>query len=1190
MATPQSLEPISELADYSALKKLANALWRQDTAYHGAAIMVGAGFSRSAAVSGDPKRKLPVWFDLANALNAELGPNAGTDPLRLAEEYQAYFGRPALNALIKSQINDLSWTPGPLYHRLLELPWSDVLTTNWDTLLERAAKEVYQPVYSSVIKQQDLAGAHAPRIVKLHGTIGAADDFVFTQEDYRKYSNERGAYVNLARQVFVENELCLLGFSGDDPNFLQWTGWVRDHLTSSARRIFLVGALNLSAPKRKYLESMNVAPVDLWPLVAHYDDENLRHSAATVLFINALYELRAKASWDWTPHNFHRPSYTEEELDRTHRNAKYAASLLEGQLPRLKADRQSYPGWLVAPPLVRSRLENQISDPYPTAAALAELHANSRAELLYEISWRYGVSQRPLSPWMVEELLAICNPDIPCSLSKRQQLEIAVHLLKHTRQMDADSETQAIRARLEQSITKHRQHWPEATAELAYQKALAASERLRYGEVEPLLSDIDGRDPAWKLRRASLLAELGRFDEGEALVLEAYRDLLRQHREDRNSVYVVSRLAWAHWLKRAAQVMKMTQWERLPSLYKDFRSDPFELIDNMEEEIAAELKAQREHRGITPSFDAGSYKDNSRKVRFNGRTPPTYSFSAIASEVGIPLSWNNVQLLVGAASELVRLEDIDAHQRALLAIRATHQDSSAILAACFSRVQVACIPGDVARTLRQEIIGAIDYLRQALGDKPSHATYIQQKIGVFLEVLGRLAVLAEPDEATALFKSALLMGQDRLLQNHRVAAPLGTLLTNALASIPESNRSDLLLATLCFPLTSEAAMDRSDRWPNPIIKDRCARSSDPQLSKRIAEIIEQVTARPATVDALMRLLPLVEHDILLPQESEKLAAAIWSLPKGSDDLPKTGLYKYVLAKLPSVDGVLVRAQIKEALFQSGSKDALDEDTLVSIANAAALDALPIVPTPEEAVEMFDRLIQWRPPRETHPFAFIETDNANLGEAIGEALGRSLVPAMAVEDLTEERFRGLIAFDTETDSPSVALSIAGFARGHDERISSAVKLLRERLQDSRANRVAYASYAALRWRETCDAPAVQKLISRLIHLVANGRTPGLAAQLWSIGELLKQDKVSREDVETLGESIPIIYANTDYASIDGAGADAVSVSLVRAACVRLAAQLVALPTAASAELLDLLRAARTDSLPEVRFAASGGGDT
>lgn len=69
MATSQLLEPISELADYSALKKLADALWRQDTAYHGAAIMVGAGFSRSAAVSGDPKRKLRVLCRIALARN-----------------------------------------------------------------------------------------------------------------------------------------------------------------------------------------------------------------------------------------------------------------------------------------------------------------------------------------------------------------------------------------------------------------------------------------------------------------------------------------------------------------------------------------------------------------------------------------------------------------------------------------------------------------------------------------------------------------------------------------------------------------------------------------------------------------------------------------------------------------------------------------------------------------------------------------------------------------------------------------------------------------------------------------------------------------------------------------------------------------------------------------------------------------
>ncbi len=83
-------------------------------------------------------------WSLANDLDAS--PN--TDPLRLAEEYAAYFGREALDDLIRWVVDDQSWTPGVNHTLLLELPWSDVLATNWDTLIERAAMNVHRPVYS----------------------------------------------------------------------------------------------------------------------------------------------------------------------------------------------------------------------------------------------------------------------------------------------------------------------------------------------------------------------------------------------------------------------------------------------------------------------------------------------------------------------------------------------------------------------------------------------------------------------------------------------------------------------------------------------------------------------------------------------------------------------------------------------------------------------------------------------------------------------------------------------------------------------------------------------------------------------------------------------------------------------------------------------------------------------------------
>ena len=98
-------------------------------------------------------------------------------------------------------------------------------------------------------------------------------------------------FVNLARQVLLENELCLLGFSGDDPNFIEWSGWVRDQLGGHARPIRLVGALDLSYSRLRLLEKRNVTPIDLAPLVKDVPGEN-RHLRAAEIFLGFLHKAR----------------------------------------------------------------------------------------------------------------------------------------------------------------------------------------------------------------------------------------------------------------------------------------------------------------------------------------------------------------------------------------------------------------------------------------------------------------------------------------------------------------------------------------------------------------------------------------------------------------------------------------------------------------------------------------------------------------------------------------------------------------------------------------------------------------------------------------------------------------------------------------------------------------------------------
>ena len=85
-------------------------------------------------------------------------------------------------------------------------------------------------------------------IYKLHGNLRTNSEdpyefdgdrhvqYVITQEDYDTYPEKHEAFVNLMRISLLKGHLCLIGFSGDDPNFLGWINWVKDILDYSASR------------------------------------------------------------------------------------------------------------------------------------------------------------------------------------------------------------------------------------------------------------------------------------------------------------------------------------------------------------------------------------------------------------------------------------------------------------------------------------------------------------------------------------------------------------------------------------------------------------------------------------------------------------------------------------------------------------------------------------------------------------------------------------------------------------------------------------------------------------------------------------------------------------------------------------------------------------------------------------------
>ena len=232
-----------------------------------ATVMVGAGFSRNAMPKGDSGPSFPDLSELGDRFHEKLNdkkPDSAGNVPKLADEVEAAFGRPALNQILRDAIPDSAYEPSQLHVDLLDLPWVDVFTTNYDTLLERACRSVSSRRYDVVVNKEDLVYSEKPRIVKLHGSFPSERPFIITEDDYRRYPDDFSSFVNTVRQSLLENMLCLIGFSGDDPNFLQWIGWIRDNLgRDNSPKIYLIGLLGLSDSQRQLLERRNIVSVDL---------------------------------------------------------------------------------------------------------------------------------------------------------------------------------------------------------------------------------------------------------------------------------------------------------------------------------------------------------------------------------------------------------------------------------------------------------------------------------------------------------------------------------------------------------------------------------------------------------------------------------------------------------------------------------------------------------------------------------------------------------------------------------------------------------------------------------------------------------------------------------------------------------------------------------------------------------------
>jgi hypothetical protein len=534
-----------------------------------AAVMVGSGFSFNA----EGGSQLASWDALASAILDDLDPTRDkTDSkippsliTQLGEQYARVFSQSALDDLLKRMVPDEKVSPGALHKQLLRLPWSEIFTTNYDTLLERATEDIPEKAHYTVICREDIPQSkilERRRIVKLHGSFPAQRPFIFTEEHYRRYPSDFAPFVNLVRQALLENVFCLFGFSGDDPNFLHWIGWVRDMLDTHALPIYLFVSSPPTLGQRKLLEARRVTAIVLpLPNDCASDDYATRYDA---LFRHLATPIKP-SDIEWGK-NLRIPT----ELSTYTADDKEKYTRLLRIFPQLKTLRDTYPGWIVAPIKARRNLQHSIewlplmletlkvytdfvvSSPLVAITLLAQYGWQQDVLLqcfddkLAASAFQFIKSAKPPFDANAFTIEATQLKELGVHSIREAQIQwrnLAVNLLRWSREELHDSIFEDLKSMLLEAFPND----GELLDEVSHQSILLA---LYMGELDVarrLVLDwnVQSSNIYMDIRKASLLAEVGELDVGLTTGVEALQRIRRQQKLYPDSARYFSEEAWA---------------------------------------------------------------------------------------------------------------------------------------------------------------------------------------------------------------------------------------------------------------------------------------------------------------------------------------------------------------------------------------------------------------------------------------------------------------------------------------------------------------------------------------------------------------------------------------------------------------------------------------------------------------------
>lgn len=955
--------------DQIHIDKIREALWRHPKPRRGtAAIMVGAGFSRNAFPSSVSSRPMPTWSDLTKKLHGSLYPDATggsflatSEALRLAQEYEETHGRYALNKFILDSTPDTDYEPSTLHEKLLKLRWADIFTTNWDTLLERTCRGVPEQYYHIISTTTDISGSSAPRIVKLHGTFPSNMPFIFTEEDYRRYPIDFAPFVNFVQQSMMENVFCLIGFSGDDPNFLHWSGWVRDNLGKTAPKIYFVGWHEIPQVKRRELEKRNIIPIDLanipgsasWPKAK-------RHQWAIEWFLENLDKGEPWNKSEWPNDKNAKVSDKADHLKSItsvveNRPLKEHLNLLSHQTPKeegLKAvrkvismwehNRKLYPGWVVAPYGVREQIWRETKN-WVWEVIRYGTDSEPWVQLfnLREIVWRLDICLVPIDDNIFKSILKTLgefdldnrqcrrdgniiewkNPD--WARAQEAWTNLATAILRDYREEGKSEAFDSLAKTLETMV----EYDDDIRQVLWHQRSLLAIEKLDYDAVDMILKEWNPQhtDHIWALRKAAVLAEMNYSEEARNLASDTLVRIRQGMRKDIDDIAMMSREGWAMFFLQDPFEQKWNDRLNDLAVHKCNANEEFN-------RILTELRRDPpEYREVTVErrFDLGA-TTTTRHFSNEWDHKPAYQMIRITEVSGIPprieLAEHGYMDLSKNALERVAfwIKNIDPLRAIRIVMRVCTYDGDKILESVFRRETVAAIEDEKVSELAFIIKGMVEYSSIRFVNPTAKSTLWIDRLRAAMELLSRFVLrLNSKDSEEILHLVIHLCEQERIRGHLWLAKPLLQLIARTIESIPPSRWKDIVLPLMKMPTTGYPESAKNELW---WLKDQDLGSlveemsvnrinSPGEWSETIRNLLDSLSSKDRC-RAVWRLRFLHLAKVLTEDECKKFANALWKEDLINEyGLPAdTGMYPPVLLSLPEPEQGLAEQRLRNTYF------------------------------------------------------------------------------------------------------------------------------------------------------------------------------------------------------------------------------------------------------------------------------------